>query len=68
MKKLKIRDIRKKVHDMGIPFDKNANRTNLVRAIQVAEGNAPCFATSKVRSCGQDACCWRADCLEAAAC
>ena len=34
----------------------------LVRAIQGAEGNIPCFETGQISTCGQVDCLWRADC------
>ncbi len=37
-------------------------KAELVRAIQQAEGNNPCFATEQVESCGQPECLWREDC------
>ena len=68
MNKLKINDIRKKASDLGVTFDKSATKTDLIQAIQTAEGNYSCFATPKVSSCGQENCCWRGDCREAATC
>jgi hypothetical protein len=38
------------------------DKTNLIRAIQKAEGNFPCFKTAQ-GSCDQLGCCWREDCL-----
>ena len=40
------------------------NKTQLVRAIQHAEGNTACFATAHVQSCSQTGCLWRDDCKE----
>ena len=37
-------------------------KQDLVRAIQLGEGNLPCFQ-SAVESCDQQDCCWRSDCL-----
>lgn len=68
MGKIKNNDIRKKASDMGVTFDKNATKTDLIQTIQTAEGNCPCFATSLVSSCGQESCCWRGDCRAIAAC
>jgi hypothetical protein len=34
----------------------------LIRAIQQAEGNDPCFATNR-QVCDQYACAWRGDCM-----
>ncbi len=37
-------------------------KAELVRAIQAAEENAPCFCTNFSSACGQDGCLWREDC------
>jgi hypothetical protein len=39
-----------------------AKKSDLVRAIQQAEGNQACFNSNKSATCGQDACMWRTDC------
>ena len=39
-----------------------ANKVELVRAIQQAEGNLPCFASNSANECGQFNCLWREDC------
>lgn len=38
------------------------NKTDLVRAIQQAEGNEQCFNCGKASICGQHACSWRGEC------
>jgi len=37
-------------------------KAELIRAIQQAEHNTPCFATGAATTCGQSACLWREDC------
>ena len=37
-------------------------KTELVRAIQLDEGNSPCFDTNTSQICGQDNCLWREHC------
>jgi hypothetical protein len=37
-------------------------KADLVRAIQLAEQNDPCFETGKAVECGQEECLWRSDC------
>jgi hypothetical protein len=37
-------------------------KAELVRAIQQAEGNEPCFDSGKAAQCGQQTCLWRDDC------
>jgi hypothetical protein len=38
------------------------SRTELIRAIQRAEGYSDCFATTRVNECNQVKCLWRVDC------
>jgi hypothetical protein len=40
-----------------------AKKSDLVRAIQQAEGNRPCFDSNSSGECGQAACLWREDCV-----
>ncbi len=58
----KVREIAKKkgVNDFKI------SKTELIRAIQKAEGNSECFATMHMNECNQINCLWREDCSEAA--
>lgn len=37
-------------------------KAELVRAIQLAEANEPCFGLGHASECGQGECLWRADC------
>ena len=37
-------------------------KSELIRAIQVAENNTPCFDTGTAAECGQTGCLWRGDC------
>jgi hypothetical protein len=46
-------------HDIKVGKLKKAE---LVRAIQAAEVNDPCFATGQASGCGQAGCLWQADC------
>ena len=39
-----------------------ANKGELIRAIQQAEGNSACFGSNSVNECGQLNCLWREDC------
>lgn len=48
-----------KMHDIKVAKLKKAE---LVRAIQLAEGNDVCFETGQASQCGQAECLWRADC------
>ncbi|BCS53369.1 SAP domain-containing protein [Geobacter sp. SVR] len=37
-------------------------KTEMVRAIQLQEGNQPCFDSGKAAECGQPGCLWVAAC------
>ena len=65
MKKLTIIDIRKMARKLGLAPVKTAKKGEIIRSIQAAEGNTQCFGTGVAKTCGQDKCCWRSDCLEA---
>ena len=58
MKLEEIKEIAKQ-HDIKAGKMKKAE---LVRAIQLAEQNAPCFETGQASVCGQAECLWRSDC------
>lgn len=58
---MKIQDIKDIAKKKGVNAGK-MNKTDLIRAIQKAEGHNACFATSSVQTCGQINCLWRADC------
>jgi hypothetical protein len=58
---MKIQDIKSIAKKKSVTAGK-MNQTDLIRAIQKAEGNNACFATSSVQTCGQMNCMWRTDC------
>ena len=58
---MKIQDIKDIAKKKGVNAGK-MNKTDLIRAIQKAEGTNACFATSSVQTCGPMNCLWRADC------
>lgn len=58
---MNLEEIKKiaKQHDIKVGKLKKAE---LVRAIQLAEGNDVCFETGQASECGQAECLWRSDC------
>lgn len=58
---MKLQDIKEIAASRGVKPGK-AKKVELVRMIQVAEGNADCYASSIADVCNQDACLWRDDC------
>ena len=58
---MKCQQIREKVEALGLD-SAHLNKKELIHAIQLAEGNFPCFLTAR-RFCDQINCCWRDECL-----
>lgn len=56
---MKTGEIRGKARSLGV--EPSGPKQELIRRIQSAEGNQPCFGTKA--ECEQDRCCWREDCL-----
>jgi len=58
---MKVDEIREIAKAHNIKCGK-AKKAELVRMIQQAEGNEPCFDSGKSQECGQENCLWREDC------
>jgi hypothetical protein len=61
-KKMLLQDIIEIAAKIGIDAG-DLDRTELVRAIQRAEGYSDCFMTVQVRTCGQMNCLWYQECV-----
>ena len=59
---MNIKHIREMAKNMGIKPGR-LRKAELVRLIQKAEGNFPCFDTERVKDCGEENCLWQEDCL-----
>jgi len=57
-----VKEIKVIAKKMGIQAGK-MKKADLVRTIQMTEGNTPCFQTGVISSCDQVDCCWRSDCM-----
>jgi hypothetical protein len=55
-----VKEIKKLAKERGINGSKML-KADLIRAIQIQEGNTPCFQTGIV-PCPQAGCCWWGDC------
>jgi hypothetical protein len=42
----------------------NMKKQNIIRSIQLAEGNFDCFGSAVAGECDQMNCIWRVDCLK----
>jgi hypothetical protein len=60
---MRLEDIRSIAREHGIKPNK-LSKTELIKCIQIGEGNFDCFATAYNGECSQAGCCWREDCFE----
>ncbi len=58
---MKLDDVKEVAKKLDIKVGK-LKKAELVRAIQAAELNDPCFETGNAAECGQEECLWREDC------
>jgi hypothetical protein len=58
---MKLEEIKNIAKQHNIKVGK-LKKAELVRAIQLAEVNDPCFETGQASECGQAECLWRTDC------
>ena len=58
----KMPQIRAMARRLGVKPPFGRNKTELVRKIQIAEGNFPCFGTAE-NTCDRSDCLWLDDCL-----
>ena len=59
---MRLLAIEKKARDAGIKDTWKYSKKDLIRLIQSAEGNQPCFSTLRRSTCNEMECCWRYDC------
>lgn len=62
---MKIQRVREIARSQGLEPGK-AEKVELIRAIQIKEGNFDCFATAYEGVCDQTGCQWREDCFATA--
>lgn len=62
---MNMQEIRGLAKEFGIKTSR-ITKVNLVRSIQLAEGNFSCFASAVDGECDQVGCVWREDCFAAA--
>jgi hypothetical protein len=61
---MKIQRVREIAREQGLNPGK-ADKAELIKAIQIKEGNFDCFATAYGGVCDQTGCRWREDCFAA---
>ena len=57
---MNIKEIREKAKGLGIKNIAKMKKADLIKAIQVQEGNSPCY--QEIVDCRQYDCCWMGDC------
>lgn len=62
---MNMQDIRERAKDFGLKTAR-MSKVELIKTIQLAEGNFNCFATAVDNECDQFNCIWRDDCFAAA--
>jgi len=62
---MNVQEIRELAKDLGIKTSR-LSKIELVRSIQLREGNFDCFASAASCECDQMECAWRDDCFVAA--
>ena len=59
---MNLTEVKSKAKEVGVSAGK-MKKPDLIRAIQLAEGNSDCFGKAD-GSCDQEGCCFMQDCLE----
>lgn len=59
---MRLSEIEKKARQVGVRDTWKFSKKDLIKTIQVKEGNFDCFGTA-LDNCDQMACCWRTDCI-----
>ncbi len=60
---MKFNDIRKMAKGMKINTYR-MKKKDIIHAIQHSENNIECYGTDRVKSCNEETCIWRDDCLK----
>lgn len=58
---MNISEVKAKAKELGILIS-NKKKDNLIREIQLEEGNINCYGTHRVSCCNENNCLWRTDC------
>lgn len=58
---MNMTEVKAVAKDLGVMPGK-MKKEELIRTIQLAEGNPQCFNTNFSQQCGQDECLWRGNC------
>ena len=59
-----LSQIQEQARSLGLRPAAKMRKADLIRTVQTAEGNSPCFGAEWRFSCVQQDCAWRQDCLK----
>jgi hypothetical protein len=59
---MKMDEVLRKARELEVEPG-SMKKNELIRAIQIAEGNFPCYKTAENGICDQGECIWKVDCL-----
>lgn len=60
---MQLQNIKEIAKEHGLKVS-GIKKVDLIKKIQIAEGNFDCFATAYAGTCDQMGCLWREDCLK----
>lgn len=60
---MNMTEVRSRAQAIGLSRPSRMKKGDLIRSIQLREGNIDCFGSPARFSCPRLDCCWRADCL-----
>ena len=60
---MKLQEVQAMAKAKGVRIGNVKDQTLLIREIQKAEGNFPCYGAATAGKCDQTGCLWRKDCL-----
>lgn len=60
---MNLKEVKEKAKELGI-LPKTLKKAELIREIQKAENNHPCFGLAISSPCDQLNCLWRKDCIK----
>ena len=63
--KMNLQEVKRIAKTIGVKPGK-LSKTNLIKNIQLIEGNFDCFSSATSGECDQTGCIWKADCFDSA--
>lgn len=61
---MRLPAVEKKARGLNIQDTWKYSKDELIKRIQESEGSSVCYKGVESKSCPEQACCWRADCVK----